>query len=279
MHLGGFVIHGNAASTLGPCLDSLGAVCDEVVAVDSESTDGSRALCAARGVRSVVHPWRGYGAARAFARTLLPRADYLFYLDADEWLEAQARSAVGAWRSTRPALPHYSLGFRDWATLRGRRFVFRTHRRNRLFRADCACWEDGWVVHEALPRRQTAHLAAWVEHDFVRSLPALEEKLVLYARLWAVRAHAAGKWSWPVPGRGLWSALGLALVRGALVRGGAAGWELSWCVGRYHALKHQALGELRRGLHAEAAALYARGAFPELVAWARRPSASSRKQC
>ncbi len=57
MRLGGFVIHGNAAPTLTACLESLVAVCDTVVAVDSGSTDGSAELVARVGARAVSHPW------------------------------------------------------------------------------------------------------------------------------------------------------------------------------------------------------------------------------
>jgi glycosyltransferase involved in cell wall biosynthesis len=67
MRLGGFVIHGNARQTLAACVDSLKAVCDEVVAVDSHSDDGSAELLDASGVRRIVHSWEGYGAARAVA--------------------------------------------------------------------------------------------------------------------------------------------------------------------------------------------------------------------
>ena len=41
------------------------AVADPVVAVDSCSTDGSAGLVRARGIPAIVHPWEGYGAARA----------------------------------------------------------------------------------------------------------------------------------------------------------------------------------------------------------------------
>ena len=67
MRLGGFVIHGNNADTLARCLDAIAAVADEVVAVDSCSSDGSAELARSRGIRQVVHRWEGYGAARQVA--------------------------------------------------------------------------------------------------------------------------------------------------------------------------------------------------------------------
>src|SRR5689334_2593572 len=129
VRLGGFVIHGNSVNTLGRCLLSLRAVCDEVVAVDSESVDGSRELWATHGVRGVVFPWRGYGAARAEARRQLAGCDYLFFLDSDEWLEPAAQARFAPWRASAPQLPHYSVRRRDWAEIEGRRFLFRSETR------------------------------------------------------------------------------------------------------------------------------------------------------
>ena len=84
VRLGGFVIHGNNKSTLKACVESLRSVCDEVVAVDSCSTDGSAELVRSLGARSETLPWQGFGAARAKAMSLLAPADYVFFLDSDE---------------------------------------------------------------------------------------------------------------------------------------------------------------------------------------------------
>ena len=61
MRLGGFVLHGNNVDTLGAALDGLKATCDEVLALDSNSTDGSSALVEAKGVRSRIARGKGSG--------------------------------------------------------------------------------------------------------------------------------------------------------------------------------------------------------------------------
>jgi (heptosyl)LPS beta-1,4-glucosyltransferase len=268
VRLGGFVIHGNSAATLARCLASLRAVCDEVVAVDSDSNDGSAALCAQAEVRSIRFPWRGFGAARAEARRALEGCDYIFYLDSDEWLEADAVGALREWRETQPRWPIYSLRRRDWADIEGRRFIFRVEHRARLLRADVAAWDDRWIVHEAVARQPTQRLPITLEHGFARSLDDVAKKQALYALLWAIRVHGAGKRSTALPGRRLVHALRDAVWKGALFRGGLPGWQLAYTVGRYHALKHQFLAELWEGRHAEGRQLYAQGRYAELFAWA-----------
>jgi len=131
MRLGGFVIHGSAAATLGACLESLAAVCDELVAVDSGSCDGSAELVRASGARRVEHPWCGYGAARVAAVAALAPCDYVFFLDSDERLLPGAVEAIRRWKESSPAAPYVRLALRDWAELPGRRFLFRTEHRVR----------------------------------------------------------------------------------------------------------------------------------------------------
>lgn len=253
MRLGGFVIHGDAAATLGRCLDGLAAVCDELVAVDSGATDGSAELARARGARRIALPWQGYGAARAAAAEALRRCDYLFFLDSDEWLEAPAVEALRAWRASSPAAPAYTVIRRDWAELPTGRFLFASDPHVRLARPDHARWTRRMLVHEALPREGAAPLDAVVEHRFATSLEAFRAKEERYALLWALQAQAEGR-------RGKWPALQapahalrLAVFKGALLRGGIPALRLAWGFGRYHARKYELLRALRAGAHPELA--------------------------
>jgi (heptosyl)LPS beta-1,4-glucosyltransferase len=264
MRLGGFVIHGNAAPELGRALDSLRAVSDEVVAVDSGSTDGSAELARARGARVVAHPWEGYGAARAAAVRALAGCDYVFFLDSDEWLEPEAVEAFRAWRRGGPRAPRYAVRRRDWAELASGRFLFGSDPHVRLARPSHATWAPREIVHEALPREGAEDTGIVVEHRFATSLEAFRAKEERYALLWAVRAHAEGRRpKWP-PLQAPAHALRLGLLRGAVFRGGVPALRLAWGFGRYHARKHALLGELRAGRHGELARAYADGRLAEL---------------
>ena len=264
MRLGGFVIHGNSAATLATCLDSLNAVCDEVAAVDSGSDDGSRALAADRGARRIEHPWEGYGAARRVAVDALRRCDYLFFLDADERLEPESIAALQRWRASDPHLPQYTVRRRDWATLDGRRFVFRTETRTRLVRSELATWQPSWIVHEALPRRTSAPAGAYVEHAFASSLEEVRTKQARYAFLWAVRAHAEGAPARSGSPRELANFLRDGVLKGALWRGGRAGWRLARTTAEYHRLKYEYLRDLQEGRFVEAARAYKEARYGDL---------------
>jgi glycosyltransferase involved in cell wall biosynthesis len=267
VRLGGFVIHGDAAATLPRCLESLRAVCDDLVAVDSCSSDGSADLSRAAGARVLVSRWRGYGAARAAAAGALAGCDYVFFLDSDEYLLEPARERLRAWKAAGGGKPYYRLTRRDWAELPDRRFLFRSERHVRVIRADHARWEARMVVHEALPRGpEVEDLGAFVEHRFVDALEVRRAKEERYALLWALRARAEG---WPRKPPALERAahaLRNALVKGAALRGGRRGLALAWSVSRYHARKHAHLAAVERGAHADMLAALREGRLEELFA-------------
>lgn len=251
MKLGGYVLHRNNRDTLEPCLRSLLAVCDEVVAVDSESTDGSVELARGLGARSVTFPWQGYGAARAAAVRELQGCDYIFFLDSDEHLEPAAVEAILTWKASTPTGPVYKLPRRDWAEVDGQRFRYRTEWRARLVRRDAAVWRPEMIVHEALPRMESVRVQAPIEHRFATSIEKRTEKEHRYAMLWAVRAHAEGRRLKPAAVQRLAHVVRDGVLHGALFRGGLAALRLAWAVAGYHAAKYSYLRALREGRHPE----------------------------
>ena len=80
------VITLNEADRLGQCLASVSGLADEIVVVDSGSTDGTRAVaerCGARWFERV--PFPGWEAQKQWAMEQA-RGDWILSLDADEWL-------------------------------------------------------------------------------------------------------------------------------------------------------------------------------------------------
>ena len=74
----------NEGPNLHHCLDSL-EWCDDIVVVDSFSTDETIELCKKRNIQSVQHKFSGFGSQRNWALTEVPlNHEWILILDADE---------------------------------------------------------------------------------------------------------------------------------------------------------------------------------------------------
>ena len=90
------VITWNEAARIGDCLASL-AFCDEIVVVDSGSSDDTRAISEAMGARVLVRPFDGFRSQKQFAVDQAAH-DWVLCLDADERVDAPLRTAIEAER-------------------------------------------------------------------------------------------------------------------------------------------------------------------------------------
>lgn len=79
---------------LAGCLDSLDGVVDEVVVVDTGSTDGSVAIARERGAEVLERSWDGDFAAARNLGLDAARGRWILYIDADERLRPVTRAAV-----------------------------------------------------------------------------------------------------------------------------------------------------------------------------------------
>jgi glycosyltransferase involved in cell wall biosynthesis len=83
----------NEGKNIGRCIDSVKGVADEIVVLDSGSTDATAQLAEALGARVYVHPFDDYVAQknRALAYATYP---HILALDADEALSGELKRSV-----------------------------------------------------------------------------------------------------------------------------------------------------------------------------------------
>ena len=74
----------NEEHNLPGCLDSAAELVDEIVVVDTGSTDRTKAVAVSRGARVVDFAWRDSFAAARNEGLRLAMGDWIFWLDADE---------------------------------------------------------------------------------------------------------------------------------------------------------------------------------------------------
>jgi glycosyltransferase involved in cell wall biosynthesis len=84
----------NEATFIEGCLASLASLTDDVVVIDSGSTDQTREVAAELGARVVCRPWSGFAAQRQVALEKCADRDWTLFLDADERLTPALRDEI-----------------------------------------------------------------------------------------------------------------------------------------------------------------------------------------
>jgi glycosyltransferase involved in cell wall biosynthesis len=82
----------NEAENIRAACESV-AWADEILLVDSESTDNTREIAADYGARVVINPWPGFSRQKQFAVDQATN-DWIFSLDADERLSAELHASI-----------------------------------------------------------------------------------------------------------------------------------------------------------------------------------------
>lgn len=75
----------NEEKNIGRCLESVKKIADDIVVVDSGSTDKTGAICKSYGARVILHEFEGYVHQKNFANAQA-KYDHVLSLDADEVL-------------------------------------------------------------------------------------------------------------------------------------------------------------------------------------------------
>lgn len=87
------IIAANEEKKIAKCLSSLQGVADEIIVLDSYSTDRTPAICKEFDVRFYQQTWKGYGAQKNDA-IALAKYDYILSLDADEYLSEELQHSI-----------------------------------------------------------------------------------------------------------------------------------------------------------------------------------------
>ena len=91
--LSAVIITLNEERNIGRCLESLQNVADEIIVVDSGSTDQTEAICSRFQVKFIKQDWLGYGAQKNLGATHTTN-NYIFSIDADEALSETLKESI-----------------------------------------------------------------------------------------------------------------------------------------------------------------------------------------
>jgi len=236
------------ADRIQDALTSVHEWADEIVILDSGSTDKTVDICRQFTDRVEVTDWPGFGIQkqRALARAT---GDWVLSLDADEIVSQDLRREIDLVLSS--PRPHYS-GYRlPWLTIAfGRKLHFGHWARAplRLVEHGAASFTEA-SVHEKLimsgDAPATGRLEGALLHRVFRDRHHARTKLAGYARLQAERRHASGHRATRLGARlrAMLNLLENYLLRGAFLDG-RAGWKMSVLQAAYTRQKYFELARL-----------------------------------
>lgn len=226
---------------------------DEILVIDSESTDATREIAEECGARVIVNPWPGFSKQKQFAVDAA-KHDWIFSLDADERLSPELRSSVDKLRKTneseladgyRTARRAFYMG--RWITGGG----WYPDYQLRLFNRRRGRWRER-LIHESVVMDEGARveklhgdLLHYSMRDPEHHRQMIDER---YAPLGAQQMFSEGKRTSRLQ---IATAGPLAFLRSFVLKGGfrdgQAGFTIAKMNAHHASLKHSLLYDLQKG--------------------------------
>jgi glycosyl transferase family 2 len=237
----------------GNIIDAIKSVAwaDEILVIDSESSDATRELAANQGARVLVNPWPGFAKQKQFAVDAAAN-DWIFSLDADERVSEELKSSIRELRvkdatqladGYRVARRAFYMG--RW--IRGGGWY--PDYQLRFFNRRQGHWGDR-IIHESVAMNEGARVET-LKGDLLHysmSDPTHHRQMIdeRYAPLGAAQMHRDGKRTSAMQ---IAFAGPLAFLRSFVLKGGfrdgRAGYTIA-CLAAHHAsLKHSLLRALQ----------------------------------
>lgn len=146
--LSAVIITKNEEKNIGRCLDSLQGAADDIVVVDSGSTDNTEAICKEKGARFVFNDWKGYIEQKNFANSLAEH-QFILSIDADEALSEKLRQSILNAKENKTADAYEMNRLTNYCGKWIRHCGWYPDRKLRLFDRDKFNW-GGERIHENL---------------------------------------------------------------------------------------------------------------------------------
>jgi glycosyltransferase involved in cell wall biosynthesis len=169
-------------------------VSDDVVVVDSGSTDGTQHIVSSTGARLVETDWQGYGINKNKGVNVA-RHDWILSIDADEIIDAVLIETLKT-LSFADASTVYNIRFRAFLGDAMIRFgEWSNDQHIRLYNRTRVAWNEA-AVHEGLifpADTKKTTVAGYIHHYTSRNIQDFAAKTVNYAMLNAEKYHSQGK--------------------------------------------------------------------------------------
>ena len=182
----------NEAEHVAASIDS-GAWADEIVLVDSGSSDGTVDIARAKGVRVLCRDWSGYVDQKNFAAERASH-DWIFSLDADERIPPALAAEIRAIVADEPPMRGYRVPRVTYHLGRWIRTTdFYPDYQTRLYNRRRARWRGKYVHESVTVDGPVGQLRHELEHYSFRDIRDQLDRINHYTTLAARQMHEAGR--------------------------------------------------------------------------------------
>lgn len=186
MKISGIIIAKNEEKTIEKALISLKEVCDEVVLVDSGSTDKTTNIAKNLEVKVIYHKWEGYKEQRNYAQKIVAH-DWIIMIDADEELSNKLKKEIIEIKKQNDLKKFVCYKIpRNYIFLK-KKFdstKFTCEWKNRFYNRNYCYWVGGSVHEKLFVKGKIKKLSGFINHNILLSIEELMEKLNKYAKLY-----------------------------------------------------------------------------------------------
>jgi len=222
------IITCNEEANLKRCLESVGSLAEEIVVVDSGSTDATEQVARKFGAHFEFAPWPGHVAQKTRALNRCTRP-WVLCLDADEALTPElAASISNALNDPTPGIDGFTVNRRTWYLGAWIWHAWYPEWRLRLVRREQAQWA-GLDPHDRLEvNGNLGRLRGDLLHYSFRNLEDQLQRTIRYAMISAAAYAAAGRrFHWHQLLLSPWVAFLKHLILKQGFRDGWRGWLIS----------------------------------------------------
>jgi len=183
----------NEGHIIGNTLQSLQGLTDDIVIVDSGSTDDTLEICRCFNAIILQPGWKGYGANKNMGIDAA-KHDWILNIDADEAVDEELAKAILELPPDQIDVA-YEMRFKNFFMKKWIRYgEWGSDRHVRLFNRTNVRWNEAAVHEKLLMDEQIVKktLPGHVLHYTVHSLSEYEQKTIAYARLNAMKYAEQG---------------------------------------------------------------------------------------
>ena len=188
------IITYNEERNIDRCLSSLKKIADEIIVLDSNSTDRTKEICLSHNVKFVSRKWEGYSKSKNYLNSLA-KCEYIFSIDADESIDSDLEKEILNLKKSSKASVYSVNRITNYCGKWIKHSGWYPDRKLRLFPKEGSFW-DGEFVHEKLVSPKSlsvVQLDGHLLHYSYYTHKEHRERADKYSKLTAIKMSQTGK--------------------------------------------------------------------------------------